>query len=205
MATPRFDKISVELSQRIADSVASASTGGDTLTADQRTALVNEALFKLFDEGWNAVKGKIADFIELFPELLANDTITVTSGVYTINSTKLRDLYAPVNGIWGTTYVKVLAKHLYPIVKTSKFDDYIPTAANPVMFEIANTLEFFPTASFASQSVIVYYIKLPLNPTDGSFLTQNGTYDSPFADKWNSKIAEIAEDIYRTIAQEKSQ
>jgi hypothetical protein len=195
------------LSQRIADSVASASTDGDALTANQRTALVNEALFKLFDEGWNAVKGDIKTFIEMFPELQEDESITTNgSAEYTLGSeAKLRDFFAPVNALWGSVYIKVLPKHLYAIVKASRYDDYVPTITNPALIEISGKLNFFPTNGLDSEAVTLYYIKLPLNPATGDFLTQNGTYDSPFSDKWNSRIASLAEDLYRTIAQEKSQ
>lgn len=206
MAMEKFSRISVELSQRIADSVTNATDAGEALTADQRTALVNEAMFKLFEEGWTAVRGDIASFIELFPELVTTATITTAAdGTFTIAS-PLLDLHTVISGLKSTTYIKTLPKHLYPIVKANKFDDYAPTASNPVMFDISGKLHFFPASEYNLQSVTIEYIKVPLLPTTGGFLILTaGTVDSPFSDKWNSRIAALAEDIYRTIAQEKSQ
>ena len=206
MATPKFDLISVQTSQLIGDPVSAASSAGAILTANERTALVNRAMFKLFDEGWGISKGDIAEFLDLFPELLTSQAVTTdANGEYTINSTVMRDLFVVVSGLLSTTYIKTLPRHYFTIVKASKFDDFTPDSSNPVVFEISGKLSFFPSASFNAQSVTVYYIKVPLNPTDGSFLTQGGTYDSPFSDQWDSKIAEIALDIYRSEAQEKSQ
>jgi len=201
--TPKLDKISVEFSNRIADPVASATTAGKILTVAERTSFVNKGLHALFNEGWNQVQGNKKEFIKLFPELLEDDTIqTANDGTYSISATKIRDFYCAISGLKLSTLITVLSKELFTIVKSGRYEDYVPTSADPVMFDIQNTLSFFPEADFHEQNVTVYYIKLPLNPTDGSFFTQGGTYDSPFADKWNSKIADLAEQIYKAETQE---
>ena len=205
MALPKFDKISVELSQRIGDGVPTSASAGNKLTADERTALVNQALFLLFEQGWEASKGDIKSFIDLFPELVKTENITTDANGISVLATPILDFHTIISGLKSTTYIKPLPKHLYTIVKSSRFDDYTPNSANPVVFEISNTLSFFPSTDFNAQVVTIEYIRVPLVPTTGAFITLVGTTDSPFSDKWNSKIASIAEDQFRIIAQEKGQ
>jgi hypothetical protein len=37
---------------------------------------------------------------------------------------------------------------------------------------------------------------MPVDPTTGSALIQNGNYDSPFASEWNSDIADFAYGLF---------
>ena len=201
--TPNFDLISVELSRRVGHPVASANADADSLTASERTSYVNKALHKLFNDTWIAVKGNVTAFTSIFPELIAiSSAITLTGGNYTIANPYLD--FAKLIGCKLSTdkYVKVMPLEYWSTIETA--DNYQLNASiaadKPAVIQMNNILYFYPKNSLFTP--ILQYIKLPLNPTDGSFLTQGGTYDSPFLPHWNSKIASIAEELFLKDAQE---
>lgn len=148
---------------------------------------------ELFNTVWTAVKGDISEFLKILPELQEIKEIPTTgTGTYVISTSALiRDIMVPISGILDDKYVKHLDPSLYAVVKTGKHSNYKPAEDNLICFMVGDNIEFLPAASFNSQTVTLVYIKLPLNPTDGSFLTQAGDYDSPFMDHWNDKIVNI--------------
>lgn len=208
MATPNIDTMSVQLSARIADVVQSASDNGKSVSSVERMAILNSAMLKLFDELWMVSKGDIEAFIKICPELYVSDIVQTTiHGIYNVTTgNKLKDMFTPVSALSESNeFIKQLPTHLYPIIKSDKYDDFGIDSNNPIFFNPSGLLVFFPTADFNTKNTTIFYIKVPLNPTTGAFLIQGGTYDSPFSSVWNGKIVDIAEDIYRTIAQEKGQ
>lgn len=202
MASPIFDDYSMRLAKGIADPVATAATNGTILTALSRDEYVNKAMMELIRKYWELVKGDIESFIDLFPELVGTDSITTdANGIYAITSTKIRDFFKIINATKSTTYIKTLPKHLFTVIKTSRFDDMAPDSDNPVVIEIDKSLYFFPAADFNAKAVSVYYLKMPLNPTDGTALTNAGTYDSPFYSIWGEEIVNTAIEIFRKDTQ----
>jgi len=204
MATPKFDRISVEFAQRISDPVTTAATAGNVLTADQRTSYVNKALHKLVNDVKTGLQGNLERFADIFPELVDNRVITLTAGsIYVLANPNL-DFLGLIALTFTTNSVpaEILPASRYGVVAGAKIPQMAGTAAKPIIIELNKTLYAFPAASFVSAGATITIIKQPLNPTDGSFLTQGGTYDSPFYDTWNSKIAEIAEQLWRIDAGE---
>ncbi len=204
MATPKFDKISVEVSRRVGDPVVSAPTAGTFMTAAERNAYVSKALMKLFNEVWASVGGNNSAFIELFPELMRDDTITTTPGGEYTPSAGNGDAYffKIIDGAKSSTYIKALDKVLYRTVKLGVSDLYTPSSTNLFVFEIEGVLKFLPASSFNAQSVDISFIRQPIQ-SDGNFIVQSSGEDSPFYDQWNSKIAEIAELLIKTDRQYK--
>lgn len=201
--TPNFDLISVELSRRVGHPVASANADADSLTAAERTSYVNKALHKLFNDMWVGVKGSAAAFANIFPELITiSAAVTLTGGNYTIANPYLD--FAKLIGCKLSTdkYVKVWPPDYWSTIETG--DNYqlnsSIAADKPAVIQMNNILYFYPKNSVFTP--ILQYIKLPLNPIDGSFLTQGGSYDSPFLPHWNSKIASIAEELFLKDTQE---
>lgn len=198
MASANFDAINVELSRRIGDPVATAGTAGKVLTSAERDAYVNKAMQKLVADVLLGLNGNNEAFIEIFPELVVPRTFTTTAGgTYVIAGSSNADFFKLIDGFLSTVYIKVLPKHLYNIVKLGINDLYVPSASNLFAFELAGTLYFLPASSFNAQSVTMNFIKRPVH-TDGSFYSAGDSGgDIPFYPHWNSKIAEIAEELVR--------
>lgn len=206
MSTPNFDLISLELAQRINDSVVAANNDGTTLTADQRTSFVNKALHKLFNDMWIGVRGDKKKFLEIFPELSSDNLITTTSaGIYTVASPIL-DFFTIIDGLKssGNIYIPAIDDYYWNVVKSGMNEDYTYTANEPAVIEHNRILNFFPASDYNAKAVTINYIKMPLDPLTGGFLTQGGATDSPYYPHWNSKIAEIAEELFRISAQDRS-
>ena len=203
MATPKHDLINVELSRRINDAVVEAATNGNILSSSDRVAYVNKAMMKYINDAWLQVGGNVNAFIQIFPELVAIRTVALTSpsATYTIANPNL-DFFTLVSGLTATgkKYVAAAPKDRLQIFQSGSLPTYAPTADYPQMVEIGGVVYVFPTT--ITENINLAFIKLPLNPTTGAFLTQGGSYDSPFYDLHNSKIAEIAEQLYRIDAQE---
>ncbi|OIO19440.1 MAG: hypothetical protein AUJ54_06630 [Ignavibacteria bacterium CG1_02_37_35] len=198
MATPKFDRISVEFSRRINDPVAAADNAGKVLSADERTAYVNKALFKYQHDIWMQLGGDVKKFIQVFPELVVIRTVLIgASARYTIANPNL-DFFALVSGKLATSgkYVNAAPKEKYQIFTSGFNPTFAPSTDYPQMVELSGTIYMFPT-SIVSTNLEIAFISLPVNPTDGAFLTQAGAYDSPFYDLHNSAIVDIAEELYR--------
>lgn len=210
MATPNINTISLNFAQRINDSRTSAGVeftagteNGVVLTALQRMTYINEAMLELIRNSWeelSRVTGREEHlkekFCELFPELVDNRTITFAGGAYTIANPNL-DFFELLGArITPDNICAVVgSKHLFQIYKTGKIPQKAGSATEPLVVEISKQLIVFPSAFNASAAEITI-LKLPVNPTDGSYLTQGGSYDSPFYQIWNTKIAQIAEQLY---------
>lgn len=210
--TPRFDKISIEVSNRMGDPVAAGGSDGVWLTATARNSYVNKAMFAYFNQKWedaqklyaaNPNVSVIQNFANILPELVRLATgITLSSGKYTIANPNF-DFYKLIGANIGTTkLIRVLDEDQYTVVKTGMDTLIKPTANKPVAIEFNNMIYFFPENSTFSPDIL--FVTQPLNPETGEFLAQGGTYDSPFTDQHNSRIAEIAEKLIRISTQKES-
>ncbi len=214
MATPKFDRISVEFSRRVADPVAAAATNGTVLSADARTTYVNKALHKLFNDVWGLVQADVQKFLNMFPELAkhASATFNTTGQIimgnnhtYWDKASPHMDLYKLITVVDTTNslLVKLQKETLYGRILNDELPQFTGSATNPIGVLIGDRLSVF-NASQTALALLITYIQLPNNPTDGSFLTQNGSYDSPYSDHWNSKIAMIAEQMFKIDTQQTS-
>lgn len=199
MATPKFDRIAVEFSQRIYDPITVTSgvmSAGAVLTIPDICTYVNKALLGFFNDMWIAKKD-IASFTQMFPELIRTATITLTAGSQYTLATPNLDYFTILSGQYSTKYISAPPVYLYHVYSTGKNLNYAADSNNPIIFEMNKIFSVQPT-SIKSTTIEILFIKQPLDPTTGAFYTQNGSYDSPFYDHWNSKIAEYAEKLYKT-------
>ena len=202
MATPLFDAIDVEISRRIGDPVATASTAGKRFTAAERNAYTNKALLEYFNRKWEAYGGDAKRMLELLPELAISVPVTTdANGEYTLASPNLF-LAKLVDGTLtsNSLYVKLMPQHLYNIVVSGDNSLYVPSATNLMVFEFATYLKFFPSATFNAVSVDIHFLRQPIQ-NSGVLIAQNGTQDSPFRWHHNSNIAAIGEELIRTDLQ----
>ena len=196
MATPKFDRISVELSRRLNDPVAAAATNGSTLTAAQRNEFVNMALQELFNMKWQQYGGDIAGFTKELPELIVPRTGTLSSSSYVIASpnldfVQLVEVVAPVS-----KYCTIRPSRLRFLVSMGTIPTMAGTANNPIAIESGGVIYIYPATSFVSGTITMNIIVAPLDPTTGGYLTQGGTYDSPFSPDWENTIVEIAVQLF---------
>jgi len=204
MATPKIDRIAIEFIQRIGGTFDSAFTpGSGTMPAsdlidDANTIMtfINKAMFKLFNDVWMSANGDVEVFTRIFPELIQRDSVTFTSSEYTIVNPSMH-IFKLINGYnTAGVYFKSWSPVKYAVAKTGYETQYVGTDAKPALMHMSDVGKIFLFSDNNITPITLVYIKFPLNKTDGSFLTQNGSYDSPFYDQWNTRIAEIAEAMY---------
>ena len=211
MPTPKLNRIITEFGNRIGFPVTYTGTvldNSDDIDADEYVALVNKAMFKLFNDMWVKVGGDQKIFIGIFPELLKEASASVLTDAsgrtylgqdftfYDIASPVL-DLFLPfqVNNLTDDILVKVKPTTHYNKILERSIPQLTPSATNQMAVLVGTRLFIFPGVK-TQKSLLLTYIHVPLNPTDGAFLLQNGSYDSPFNDMWNSRIAAIAEELW---------
>lgn len=203
--------------KRIPDSWSSAFTPGGgvapsgyILTAAQILDYTNRGLMKFFNDQFqnvfeNAVKAGISDPIKIhdlfagrFPELVevTASALTLTSGNYTFISPYLHifKVIGAYNNATTNVPLRIWKESAYPFAKTSKYAQYQASASNPALIQIKNQVCVFPQAS--TFGVFLIFIKYPLLPTTGGYLTQNGSVDSPFSEVWEDKITETVYSLY---------
>jgi hypothetical protein len=195
MATPKFDRMSVEFSKRINDPVAAEGTDGKFVTSAVRELFLNQALQALFGMYWEKTGGDPTSFHSLFPELVVPRTVTLSSSKYTIATPNL-DFKKLVEAVPASKYATIL-----PATKKSSAEIGYPSynagsANNPVAVESGGIIYVYPAASFVSSSTVLTIIVQPLDPTTGGYLTGGGSYDSPFAPNWEEEIIQTATRIF---------
>ena len=83
--TPNFDKITDQFRALIAD-VSTYSSGsllnGNVIDASGSVAYVNRAMFQFIETAWEATKGDMWKFVDVFPELIATGSVTFSLGAY---------------------------------------------------------------------------------------------------------------------------
>jgi len=195
MATPKFDRISVELSRRLNDPVAAAATNGSTLTAAQRNEFVNMALQELFNMKWQQYGGDIAGFTKELPELIVPRTGTLSSSSYVIASPNL-DFKELVSLVIDTKSATIRPAHLRNTISTGHITTMAGSANCPIAVHSYSAIYVFPVSTYVSQTFLMDIVRLPVDPTSGGFLTQGGSYDSPFSPEWENTIIEIAVQLF---------
>lgn len=211
MATPKFDRIVNEFTRRLGDPASFDASGNllgtsaGVLTSEEVVAYVNKALFKLINDAWIESEGNKNKFAAIFPELVSLRTIAIPQGENTYNLADPNlDLFVIIDAFTGSDHAHVIDSSDHLLVKHSAYPQYEADDYNPVVSYLGNTIYLFPDylTKLSPVNLEIIIIKQPLNPNNGSLLVQNGIYDSPFNDQWTSKIAEIAEQLYRIDAQE---
>jgi len=211
MATPKFDQIAAEFLKKIPDKFQTTFIPGDgempdgyVLTKEQIADYVNRALHKLFDDVWIELKGVKEDFVRVFPELI--DTTENISLPYIIgNEEKYKNFYKPLGAIRASDglYFRIWSEDKLTLAMSAKTIKYRATENNPAIIQNKNILMVFPT-DLEDTTVKVQYIKFPNNPETGEFLSQNGSYDSPYDATRNSRLANIAFELYLQDTQQTS-
>lgn len=203
MPTPKFDAIAIEFIKRIPTTFKTSFTAGTlmpdsyALPAVQITDYVNRGMINMFNDYWKITKGNPLIFSKLFPELVRiSTTTTFGGGTYTIATPNL-DFKAIVGGLIGTTFIKVWDPTKYTIAISGIYPEYVTTTNKPAIIQMNKKLSVFPyVITPQDASVIMHYIALPIDPTTGTALAQNGSSDSPFDANWNTEIADHAYSLF---------
>jgi len=203
MSTIKFDTIAEEFMHRVNDEFLTSFTpgggvmpGGSIIRdADDIASFVNRAMQKLFNDQFVGVKGDLFLFEKAMPELIKKSAaLTLSSGVYTVASPHL-DIFQAINGKSAAgNYIRRWSADKWNLAETGHHFAYVATSTNPALIHLKNEIYFYPNDLSGSPTVV--YIQKPVDPTTGNFYTQNGSYDSPFHEHWNSVIAEIAYQLY---------
>jgi hypothetical protein len=201
MPTVKFDTILLEFSRRIGDRLdtafvpgAGAFPAGTILAAVDAIAYVNKALHAYHGSIWEGLRGDSQEFARFFPELITPPiAVTFTAGLYTIANPNLH--YFKLFGAYksSTTIIRIEDETALPALFTGKYPLHPPAADKPIIVAAKDKMYIFPNSETSAN---ILFVTQPLDPTTGQFLTQNGSYDSPFYDSRNHAIATMAEQLY---------
>lgn len=203
MATPKLDQLCIDFVKRLPDQLVSSTfTPGSgplpnayNISATSIIDYVNRGLLEFFNVNWTALQGNIPAFINMFPELQSiSNQENLINGTFNITSPYL-DFFKIIGAKTSTgVLIKPKPNHLYLNYLTGKYKNYIATNTDPAIFQVGNKLIVFPNDT--TNQFIFHYVKLPLSPATGTYLIQDGTYDSPFYEQWHKSIVDIAYSIY---------
>jgi hypothetical protein len=202
-ATPRLDHYAAGLIKRIPTEFETAFTPGAgtelpnsyLLTKEAIMLFVNRAILKLFNDVWKASMGNADIFAGMLPELIKpSGLITLSSGSYKIANPYLDFKRAVGAYTESGKFIKIKDSTKYVFYKTGVYDELSASADKPALIHIADYIHIFPAT--VTEKIIVHYIQLPVNPTTGKQLSQNGEYDSPFTDQWDEEIITTAYQLY---------
>ena len=217
--TPKLDAAICEFGQRIADPAIFNSTGiiqdGIFLKKEDYATYINKAMLKLFNDTWITVRGDASAFLLIFPELYATSgALSFTKEsvgsfgeaqlTYSIESPYCDFMKLVSANAYMSEKIRVIEESLLSVVATKSNCYYEASAEDMIIIPVGKKLYLFPPELESFQGIFMTYIKMPVNPNTGRFLTQAGDVDMPFTEQWISKIAELAEEFFRKEAQEES-
>lgn len=201
MSTPRIDRLCADFLKRVPDEFQSEFTPGTGQTMPKGHLLkaevildyVNRALQELFNNVWQSVNGNIDAFTSIMPEMVKfSDAVPLSSGNYTI-ADPYKDFYKLIGAVKspGNDYIKVKPESKYTLYLSEEYSTvYTPTEDEPAIIQVNQLLAVFPQT--LTGNIKFHYIKVPVKPSTGGYLEQNGSYDSPFFEHWHSAIVDIA-------------
>jgi hypothetical protein len=199
MATPKFDRCCIELVKRIPDQFKVPFVAGTGVMPDcymikavNIIDYINRGMQELFNTYWKLVAGDVQRFIGIFPELnKLSAAVPLVNGNY-VFSTPYMDFYKIVGAVTatGNKFIKVKDEYLYTVYLSEEYNALKPDENNPAIIQVNKMLAVFPQ-SFTGQ-IKFHYIAVPLDPSTGGFIEQNGGTDSPFFDHWNKEIVDNA-------------
>jgi hypothetical protein len=207
MATHKLDSIAIEFIKRIPTAFKTAFTAGSGAMPDSYFMpsvniidYINRGMNKLFNDYWQSAKGDPLAFSRFFPELIKyTPPVTFTNGLLAIANPYL-DFKRIIGGLIssGNIFIKIWDDTKLTIAVSGIYDAYTAAPGNPAMIQMNNRLYLFPDflSEAGTNGVNLHYIALPVDPSTGSALVQNGNYDSPFSSEWNSVIADYAEQLF---------
>lgn len=221
MPTPKLDKLATKFITKIPTTFKTAFEPGTMAMPDSEVLskkdiirYINEAMITLFNlkynEAFQYAKGKEATaikyFVGLFPELVKSTTTLTTDveieGTAYIIDTPYLDVFKVISAIGkDNQFIKVWDATKFTLVLSAEYEEYTATEEDPALIQMNNIIFIFPT-DISDFTFKFQYIKLPVNPTTGGELEQNGEYDSPFSIQWDNNIVDIAYGIYQQEAQE---
>lgn len=213
--TPILDSIAIEFVKRIPTTFKTTFAGSaampDTyvLTAVQIVDFINRAMKKLFNDSWQSANGDPLKFSRLLPELVRySDEIQLANGHYNIANPFLdfkRIIGGIVTGVLedsvSSIFIKIWDDTKLTIALSGLYPEYIATSENPALIQMDKQLYLFPDAVYGGTGIMLngirlHYIALPVDPTTGSAIIQNGDYDCPFDSEWNTVIADYAYEMF---------
>ena len=218
ITTPKIDSIITEFGRRIAKQVTitdgALADYDSIMTAQVYISYINRAMLKLFNDKWIEVGYDEVKFSEAFPELVKFPSASIVVDIAsTVLDTKIlswtkaspyQDMFL-INDVINTSdslRVSMQDAIFYGKIVDQAFPHLTPSATYQLgIFGEGKLSIFYTGTAKTSVNCRIYYIALPIDPSTGGLLTQNGTYDSPFTEQWNGRIAEIAEKLYINDAQ----
>jgi len=198
LATPKFDDMCIDFVKRIPDQFRSTFAAGsgvlpnaNLMKAEAVVDYINRGMQDLFNQFWQSAGGDTKKFIKIFPELIGvSQAVDLASGNYTVAS-PYKDFYKLIGAVTSANkFIKVKDESLYTVYLSSEYDELVCTVDKPAIIQVNQLLACFPQS--LTGKIKFHYIKVPISPTTGAFLAQNGTEDSPFFEHWHKAIVDSA-------------
>jgi hypothetical protein len=204
--TPKLNILAKRFQNQIQDPVTEDVNGnivpGELVpTVAELETYLGNACQKYVEQVYTQSAG-YQDFITKLPELFKSFPVTFSQGSNVIdlsNETYLKDVWEVLDSQSGSTLIEVWNKVHQADALTGNDPFYTADAEHPALIYNKPFLFIFPATitDDGNYGITLNYIKLPLNPETGEYLTINGGYDLPFTLKQIQDIADIAEQLYR--------
>lgn len=183
MASPNYDSLSVELSKRLDDAVATASTSGDVWSTTQRDIPLNDACKQLMAKYAAQIEaeGEMSPAWDFFRSLLNSEGQAMTSNSIALSS-YTGGVFKIISVLNGTTVVKPLPQ------------DWIDDIADIPWYDAATTNQYYyiqagnliNTGGAATDTMTLRYIK------NWSNLTASNATDIPIPSRYFQEILDVA-------------
>lgn len=158
MASPNWDQLSIDLSKKIGDAVAAATTSGDTYTSAERDLFLNKAhrrwlLKQVEEQNWNALRG----YMNREAKTLSNNVLALSSwtgGVAAILS---------AFNVTDSLYVRRLPDGYDGVASAGLNIYYTPSTTNQFWKQEGSVFRLLDGGTTTGDSIRLEYIKQHTN------------------------------------------
>jgi len=158
MATPNYDKISVELSQRVGDPVSAAATNGVKWSSAQRDVFINSACRRWLNRWAINLKKRHPHALEALQSYVVEESVALSGGVYSLGSLASNNGALDIISVYNSTDTAVV----YPL--PSEFRATVQAGVNALLseqywFVDGGNLRVVGTGVAGTETVTIKFIK----------------------------------------------
>lgn len=208
MATPKLNRLAKRFMQQIQDPIIEAPDDPDMLLPGKIIRSISEiehylgmAMMKFIEEVWKSSNANPNIMLSALPDIYEERELIIPQGSQKVNvSTTHADIWDILNSRKNNNIILEAWHTIHLTDAVNRTDPfYIGNERHAGIIYQKPFIWLFPKSLSAASNFnfTLCFLKAPLNPVDGTYLTINGEYDIPFSDIHLTTIASIAEKIYK--------
>lgn len=206
MPTPKLNDLAHKFMQKIQDPISEQSgiilPGQIIRSVAEIEQYIGLAMMKFIEEVWMKAQGNAAAMLRALPDLYEERDLTIPQATQKVDITNTHaDVWDILDSRQGTTTILEVWNTIHLTDALNGSDPfYVGDSRRAGLIYQKPYVWVFPASlvpALTDYEFTLCFLKAPLHPTTGDYLTSGGNYDIPFSDIHLPTIASIAEKLYK--------